>query len=132
MRTLDKVIRGVAGLLGLMFLVMGLRWLVDPGGAAGEIGLPLQEGLAMSSQIGDLGAFFMVTGGFALLGAITRNATLLYTPAALLGVAALFRLLAWQLHEAALATEFILFELVACAVLLFARQRFSRSESRAP
>ncbi len=125
MSTLDKAIRGVAGLFGLLFFAMGIRWLVDPGGAAEGIGMPVLDGLARSSQSGDLGAFFVVAGGFALLGAITRNATLLYTPAALVGIAALFRLLAWLTQGAAFASAFILFELVACAVFLFARHRLA-------
>ena len=41
-----------------MMFVMGLRWLVDPSGAAAGIGMPVLDGLARSSQIGDLGAFF--------------------------------------------------------------------------
>ena len=122
---LDKAIRIIAGLVGLMLFVMGLRWLVDPGGAAAEIGMEVLEGLARSSQIGDLGAFFVVGGGFALLGVITRSAILLYTPAALVGVAALFRLLAWLVQDAALAPELIVAELVMCTVFLFARYRLA-------
>ena len=122
---LNKAVRVIAGLFGLMLFVMGLRWLVDPAGAAVGIGMPVLDGLARSSQIGDLGAFFIVAGGFALLGAITRNAALLVAPAALVGVAALFRLLAWLVQDAALAADFIVFELVMCAVFLFARHRLA-------
>ena len=122
---LDKAIRVIVGLFGLMMFVMGLRWLVDPAGAAAGIGMPVLDGLARSSQIGDLGAFFIVSGGFALLGVIKRNAALLYAPAALVGVAALFRLLAWLVQGAAFAPEFIVFELIMCAVFLFARHRLA-------
>ena len=122
---LDKATRVIAGLFGLMMFAMGLRWLVDPSGAAAGIGMPVLDGLARSSQIGDLGAFFIVSGGFALLGVIKRNAALLYAPAALVGVAALFRLLAWLVQGAAFAPEFIVFELIMCAVFLFARYRLA-------
>ena len=64
---LDKAIRIIAGLVGLMLFVMGLRWLVDPGGAAAEIGMEVLEGLARSSQIGDLGAFLSSVAGLRSL-----------------------------------------------------------------
>ena len=74
---MDKVIKFLAGLVGVMLLGTGIRWLIDPAGAAALIGMGTLDGVAGSSQIGDLGAFFVVTGGFALLGLITRNATFL-------------------------------------------------------
>jgi len=121
----DNIVRVVAGLFGLLMLAMGVRWPVDPAGAAAGIGMPVLDGVAKSSQIGDFGAFFVVTGGFALLGVITRNAALLYAPAALVAVAALFRVLAWLLQDAPFATEFIALELLMCVVFLFARQRLA-------
>ncbi len=124
---LDGVIRIIAGLLGLMLFVMGVRWVVDPSGAAADIGMPVLDGLARSSQIGDLGAFFVVGGAFALVGTITRHATLLYTPAALVGFAAVFRVLAWQAHDAAFALELIVAEVVMCTVFLLAGYRMAKA-----
>jgi hypothetical protein len=37
---------------------MGLRWLLAPRGIAPEFGLTLQSGVGLSSQIGDMAAFF--------------------------------------------------------------------------
>jgi len=121
---LDKIIKIVAGLLGVMLLGIGLCWLFAPAVAAPLIGMDvMQGGVARSSQIGDLGAFFIVAGAFALLGLGTGNAALLYTPAALVGAAAIFRIVAWWAHGAEFATQMIVLELVMCRLFLMARKR---------
>lgn len=122
---LDKLVKYVAGLLGLMLLGIGVCWLVAPTVAAPLIGMVLLQDVAASSQIGDLGAFFFVAGAFALLGLGTGNATLLYTPAALVGAAAVFRIVAGLVHGAAFAPEMIVLELVMCRLFLMARSRIA-------
>jgi hypothetical protein len=122
---LDKIIKFLAGLLGIMLLGIGVRWLVDPTGAASLIGMEVLQGVAGSSQIGDLGAFFIVAGTFALLGLFTRNATLLYTPAALVGVAAVFRTVAATMDGVAFTPDMIVGELIMCAIFLLARQQIA-------
>lgn len=121
----DKIITFAAGLLGVLLLGIGVRWLVDPAGAAPLIGMEVLQGVAGSSQIGDLGAFFLVAGAFALLGLITRNATLLYTPAALVGVAAVFRTVAGTLDGVAFTPDIIVGELIMCAIFLLARKQIA-------
>ena len=61
-----KLLSFIVALPAILFLVIGVRWLVNPGGIAPDLGLTLETGLGLSSQIGDLSAFFMVAG----LGAI--------------------------------------------------------------
>jgi hypothetical protein len=122
---LDKIIKILAGLLGLMLLGIGVRWLVDPAGAAPLIGMEVLQGVAGSSQIGDIGAFFVVAGAFALLGLVTRNATLLYTPAALVGVAAVFRTVAATMDGVPFAPDMIVGELIMCAIFLVARKQIA-------
>ena len=56
---MNKVLKIVVALLALVFASIGLRWLVAPEGVAVEFGMILMEGLGLSSQIGDLGAFTM-------------------------------------------------------------------------
>lgn len=124
---LDKFVEYVAGLLGLMLLGIGVCWLVAPTVAAPLIGMMVLQDVAASSQIGDLGAFFFVAGAFALLGIYTRNATLLYTPAALVGAAAVFRIVAWYFHGAAFAAQMIVLELVMCRLFLMARIRIAKT-----
>jgi hypothetical protein len=125
---LDKLVKLVAGLMGVMLLGIGLCWLVAPSVAAPLIGMEVLQGEAGSSQIGDLGAFFVVAGAFALLGLGTGNAALLYTPAALVGAAALFRIAAGLFHGAALMPELIVLELVMCRLFLMARTRVASAQ----
>jgi hypothetical protein len=63
-----------------------------------------------------------------LLGLGTGNAALLYTPAALVGAAALFRIAAGLFHGAALMPELIVLELVMCRLFLMARTRVASAQ----
>jgi len=128
---LDKSLTVLAALASLLLLVSGLRWLVDPAGAAQGLGMPLLEGVGLSTQIGDLTAFFVVAGGFGLLGLMRGDGSLLYTPAALVGAAALFRLLATILHDAALATQMIAVEALMLVIFVAAAQRLRAGQRRA-
>jgi len=119
----DRIIRGAAGLLGVMFLAMGSRWLFDPAGAAATIGLPLLDGVARSSEIGDLGAFFLGMSTMILVGVLRRSQPWLYAAALLVGGAACVRTLAWLAHDAPFAASMIVPEVVAAAVLLLAAKR---------
>ena len=101
-------LRVLTALPGILFVVMGLRWLVDPSGAAAGLGMTLMEGVGLSSQIGDLGSFFLSIGIMMLTALVTANRNWFYAPALLLTLAALFRLVAWLLHDAALAIPMII------------------------
>lgn len=108
----------VTTLLGAFFVLQGLAWLVDPTRAAAGLGMPLLDGLARSTQVGDLSAFFLVAGATMLIGSRPGRARLLYVPAALIGGAAVTRTLAWALHGADFAALFITIEVVIGCVLL--------------
>jgi hypothetical protein len=126
---LDIITKIMTTLLGVMLLGIGVRWLVDPAGAAPLVGMELLGGVAGSSQVGDLGSFFLVAGAFALLGLITRNATLLYTPAALVGVAAVYRTVASMAHDVAFAPDLIVLEVVMCVIFLLAGKRLAATSN---
>ncbi|MCR9104634.1 MAG: hypothetical protein NXI15_05015 [Gammaproteobacteria bacterium] len=105
---LAKMTVGLAALVSLLLLAIGAHWQIDPTAAAAELGMPLlEDGIGRSSQIGDLTAFFVVGGVFGLLGVVRKNPLFLYTPAALVGAAAVFRTLAWLLHGADFAPMII-------------------------
>jgi hypothetical protein len=118
-----KPLRLVTTLLGLFFALQGLVWIVAPARAAAGLGMPLLDGLARSTQIGDLGAFFATAGATILVGSRPGRARLLLVPAGLVGGAALVRTLAWALQGAALAGTFIGIELACAAILLVAALR---------
>jgi hypothetical protein len=126
---MKKVIRYLTLLPGVLFIGISLRWLTDPEAAAATIGMPLLDGIARSSQIGDLGAFFFAAGGMLLLGVITLERAWFYGTAMLLGGATIFRLLAWIVHDAALAVPLIAVEVI---VTVLALATAASSEKRDP
>ena len=109
--------RILPGLLGAFFLLQGSIWLVDPGGAAEGLGMPLLDGAARSTQIGDLSGFFLCLGGFALYGAIRVRPDFVRAAGCLVGLVAVTRTIAWAVHGAAFTTQFILIEVVCGALL---------------
>jgi hypothetical protein len=125
-RQLNKVLRVIVALPGVLFVLIGLRWLFAPAGVAAEFGMPVLDGLGLSTQVGDLSAFFRGGGVMMLLGAVTQRDTWLLAPAMLLALAALGRLVSWQLHGAAFAAPQLAVEVVLTCLLLFAASK-SRS-----
>ncbi|WP_373187147.1 hypothetical protein, partial [Halopseudomonas sp.] len=109
---MNKIIRVVVALLGVLFLLIGLRWLIDPAGAAASLGMPLLDGLGRSSQIGDFTAFFLTLGTLILVALLTAQRIWYYPACMLLGIAAVGRLLAWAAHDAAFAVDMIAAEII--------------------
>lgn len=122
---MNKILRVVVALPAVAFMVMGIRWVVAPAGMAPDLGMPLLEGAGLSTQIGDLGAFFVALSCYILIGIITLKRSWLYAAALLLGLTATFRVLAWLLHGATFAGESIGVEVVVTALLLFAASRIT-------
>ena len=114
---MNKVLKIVVALLALIFASIGLRWLVAPEGVAAEFGMTLMEGLGLSSQIGDLGAFFLSLAIFIQLALTSGRRFWYYPPIILLGLTAIMRTMAWMFHGASLAVDMIAVEIIACVVL---------------
>ncbi|MDX2169523.1 MAG: hypothetical protein SF182_20815 [Deltaproteobacteria bacterium] len=108
---------GIA-VLGGFFTLQGIAWLVAPGLAASGLGMPLLDGMARSTQIGDFASFFLIAGLSMLVGSQPGRARVLYFPAALIGASSITRTLAWLLHGADFAALFIAIE-IATGVLLY-------------
>lgn len=125
---MKAVLRVLVTLPAVLFIVMGLRWITDPTGAATMVGMTLMDGVGRSSQIGDLGAFFLAMGIMMLLGLITARRSWFYAPALMLALVAVIRVLAWLLHGAALAIDAIVVEVVVASILLFAAPRLAQGE----
>ena len=122
---MNVALRAVVLLCGVMFIVTGLRWLLAPAGVAPEFGLALSTGVGLSSQIGDMSAFFLTLGVSILMGLTTGRAIWYYPPMILLSLTAVGRILAWLLHDAALATGLIAPEVIAALILLIASRRLA-------
>ena len=122
---MNRALQILIGLSGLLFLVMGLRWAVDPSGAATGLGMPLMTGLAQSSQVGDVGGLFLSLGLMILFALVSGRAIWFQAAALLLLNIAIFRLLAWSLHGAALAAQMIGVEIVIALLLTGGARRLS-------
>lgn len=123
---MKTVLRILVTLPAVLFVVMGLRWITDPTGAATALGMTLLDGVGRSSQIGDVGALFLSMGMMMLLALITARRSWFYAPALMLALVAVLRLLAWLLHDAALALDMIVVEVVIAGILLFASSRLAQ------
>lgn len=118
------VARILSAIVGLFMGLSAINWILDPGAAASSLGMGLMDGLGRSTQVGDFTAFFFCCSGFALWAAWKSSAPFAIASAALLLTAALFRTLAWMVHGADFAATFIVFEVVAGAMLAFAAYKF--------
>ena len=121
---MNRFLQVLVLLPAILFIVVGVRWLVAPAGVAPEFGLTLETGLGLSSQVGDMASFFLTLGFCMLLGLVTGQRPWFYVGAMILLLAAIGRTLAWLLHDAALAPQIGL-EFVVGVLLLIAAQRLS-------
>ena len=122
---MDRILSVLVLLPAVLFLVTGLRWLIDPAGIAPEFGLVLGEGLGLSSQVGDMSGFFLTLGICILVALVSGRRAWYYPPALLLLLTAVGSVIAWLLHDAALASQ-IGVEVVVAVILLVASRRLAQ------
>ena len=120
---MNRILKILVFLPAILFLVTGLRWLVDPSGVAPMFGLTLDQGVGLSSQIGDMSAFFLTLGSCMLIALISGRRCWYYPGIMLLLLTAIGRILAWLVHDATLALDLIGLELIVSAILLTASRR---------
>jgi len=125
---MNNVLRIVAGLVGILFFLNGLQWIISPANVAASLGMPLLEGVGLSTQIGDLGSFFITVGAMTLIGAITTTRHWFYAPSMLLLVAALYRTLSTILYGAPFVMSAIIVEVVVGLFLIFAGPRIATED----
>jgi hypothetical protein len=125
---MKNVLRIIAGLTGALFFLNGLNWIVYPASAAESLGMPLLKGLGLSTQIGDLGSFFITVGAMTLIGVYTKTYHWFFAPSMLLLLAALYRILSFFLHGATFAMEQIVIEVIVGLFLIFAGSRIASED----
>lgn len=123
---LERALRIFLVLPAIGFLVTGLRFAVAPAGAAKGLAMPLLDGAARSSQVGDVGALFLGMGLMILTALVTLERTWFIAPAILLLLVAVLRVLAWLFHGAALMIPMIVPEIVIGGLLLLASTKLAR------
>ena len=106
-------------------MVTGLRWLVAPSGIAPQFGLTLDQGVGLSSQVGDMSAFFLTLASCILIALITGRRSWYYPAILLLSLTAIGRIVAWLVHDAALALDLIAPEVIVSIILLMASRRLA-------
>jgi hypothetical protein len=125
---MNKVLKVLVLLPALLFLSTGVRWLVAPAGVAPMYGLTLGEGVALSSQVGDMAGFFLTLGSCMLIALISGRRSWYYPAIMLLAITAVGRIVAWLVHDATLALDLIGPEVVVCIILLVASRRLPEAD----
>ena len=125
---MKNVLRIVAGLVGILFFLNGLQWIISPANVAESLGMPLLEGVGLSTQIGDLGSFFITVGAMTFIGAITTIRHWFFAPSMLLLVAALYRTLSTLLYGAPFVMSAIVVEVSVGLFLIFAGSRIETKD----
>jgi len=120
---MNKVLKILVLLPAILFLVTGLRWLVAPAGVAPMFGLTLDEGVGLSSQVGDMSAFFLTLASCMLIALISGRRSWYYPAIMLLSITAVGRVLAWLVHDATFALDLIAPEVIVSIILLVASRR---------
>lgn len=127
MRNVWKI--GVS-LPAMVFILVGLGWLFVPGLVSARMRMPLLEGNGLSTQIGDLAAFFLTMGGAILIALRTSRSVWLYPPIMMLLFAATGRVIAWLAHGAGLALDMILVEVVVAGTLFALARKMGADEAK--
>ena len=125
---MKNVLRVIAGIAGTLFFLNGLQWIINPASIADSLGMPLLEGVGLSTQIGDLVSFFITVGAMTLIGAITTTRHWFYAPSMLLLVAALYRTLSTILYGAPFVMSAIVVEISVGLFLIFAGSRIATKD----
>ena len=120
---MNKVLKILVLLPAILFLVTGLRWLVAPAGVAPMFGLTLDQGVGLSSQVGDMSAFFITLASCMLIALISGRRIWYYPAIMLLSITAVGRVLAWLVHDATFALDLIAPEVIVSVILLVASRR---------
>ena len=123
---MNSVLKVLVLVIAVSFLVTGVRWLVAPVGVAPTFGLTLDQGVGLSSQVGDMSAFFLTLATCLLIALISGRRSWYYPAIMLLSFTAIGRIVAWLVHDAALALDLIAPEVVVSIILLGASRRLSK------
>ncbi len=118
------ILRVILAIFGAIFLFNALNFLLAPVDAAVALGMELLDDMGRSSQVGDIGGFFLGSGTLLLLGAYQKNPAWLRAAALMVGAVAVMRILAWAIQDATFATAFIAVEVVITGLALYAASSF--------
>ena len=123
---MEKTLQILSGAFSALLLVIALRWVFDPAGAAQSLQIIFMEGAGRNSLIGDVGAFFFGMGGFAAYGVWKKRPEFLFAAAFLIGTAAILRVFSGLVHDAPTIWNAVAFEIVAAGVWISHARNLTR------
>ncbi|MEL6529827.1 MAG: hypothetical protein AAGK01_02705 [Pseudomonadota bacterium] len=80
------VVRATLIVIGLLFIVLGATFLLDPVGQGSDFGLTPNGNQGLSTIRADFTAFFWIAGGTLAIGAWRNQGDLLLVAAAIMGI----------------------------------------------
>lgn len=116
-----------SALFALLFLVMGVSYLFDPGNAAGDLGLtPIGEH-GLNTLRGDMGGLFLASTIMIALGLILRKGEWLLAVAVLMLTIACGRLVGFVLDGSPAQPTLVAFgfEIVIATVMILTSRKLS-------
>lgn len=121
---MQYVVQGLVVLIVLLFLFMGVNFVLNPVAAGGGVGLEAMDLTGMSSLRGDIGGLFLGTSALIIYGLVRRNEGAFLAVAVYMGAIALCRIVGFMQEgttEASL-TAFAV-EIVVVLLLVYAAVR---------
>lgn len=127
---IQRILRLLAGLIGVLFLALGLMLLFTPARQTAQFEVLATGNAGLSTMRGDLGGLFLGMAVFTLIGAISASKMWLTVPAVFLSFIVLGRLMNLMLDgRSSEAVQALLLELVLIAILLLAIASLRRVQS---
>ncbi|MEL6362521.1 MAG: hypothetical protein AAFR21_15695 [Pseudomonadota bacterium] len=115
-----------AGIPALLLVLLGFAWWVAPDFVTAQLGMTLQRGAGLSTQIGDLASFFITLGACVLIALMSGNRLWFYPAIMLLAFAIVGRWIAWLFHGAELTVGIIAVETALVGLLLLVSASFKQ------
>ncbi|MEO0696710.1 MAG: hypothetical protein AAFY84_11480 [Pseudomonadota bacterium] len=115
-----------AGIPALLLVLLGFAWWVAPDFVTAQLGMTLQRGAGLSTQIGDLASFFITLGACVLIALMSGNRLWFYPAIMLLTFAIVGRWIAWLFHGAELTVGIIAVETALVGLLLLVSASFKQ------
>ena len=117
---MSLITKFLSSIPAVVFLIIGVFWVLQPGIMAENFGMVLSSDLGLSSQIGDLGSYFVSSALMIFYGIYTNNTHWFYPPILIMLLTALFRTLSTLLHDAPFAVDMIGSEILFSGILIYA------------